>query len=582
MDFRGLKFQYVEYAKDYEGNRGRFAKLSDVEKYIWANKQNNEELWKTIYSYCDIHNLDISFAPYYFESDIEDFETNRKVVLFAVNYLSVQYDIPLDAFKFKFTNKSIWVEVIPSVMGIRPSFHLNEIYKEITLYLNSIIYQSLGIANAFDTNVYSPRQFTRVVGSYLPQSNRYVIELTYYELANYSYSKILNMAKHRKKVIYPPNEDFNESEDAKNLFNKYKQLVYRKNNSCREFTYTSDVSKERACIASMKKNGVDVGNRNLALFYASIDKRNKGIRKEDWESEAYLFMQNFDRHKIDSMSQVKATIKSAYKDKYIFSCRKIQENMPEHCHCENCPYAECKHENVLIIHRKQIGALLKSNTTAQTYKDLLYFHYYKNTFAFTNLNKLNKIKDLKKIGIITAENEINPVYQTGSYIKIPFEFINHLEDFKSEIILYMAMLYCSYNGATLNPKMKLQHYANKTGKSLRTIQRQFKELKEKQFVSEDNKIFFVPRTEKENTLVEILDCDYQDALTAETTTDEIDVAEENIPQTANHNDRKNDARPVYILLPYISVASCSDKRDTFINYDSRWSIANYTNKMAVP
>jgi hypothetical protein len=582
LDFRGRKFQYVEYARGYEGNRGKFIKLSDIEKYIWTNQYNNEELWKTIFSYCDINNLDVSFAPYYFESDIKDFETNRKVVLYAVNFLNIQYDIPLDAFKFKFTNKSIWVEIIPSVMGIRPSYYLNEIFKEITIYLNDIICKNLGIANAFDTNVYSPRQFTRVAGSYLPQSNRYVIELTYYELANYSYSKILNRAKRRKKVIYPPNDDFNESEEAKNLFNKYKQLVYKRNNSYRGFTYTSDLSKERACIASMKKNGVEVGNRNLALFYASIDKRNKGIRKENWESEAYLFMQNFDKYKIDSLSQVRATIKSAYKDKYVFSCRKIRENMPEHCHCENCPYAGSKQGNVLIIHRKQIEALLTSNATAQTYKDLFYFHYYKNTFTTANLNKLKKLTELKKVGIITDGNEINSVYQTGSYIKIPFEFINHLDDFKSEIILYATMLYCSYNGATLNSKMKLQHYANKIGKSLRTIQRHFKELKEKHFVSEDNKIFFIPQTRENNKLVEILDYDYQDVLIAEITTDMANTEKEDVPYVINSNDRKEGKREVYILLPYIGVISYQNKRNLFIDYDYRWNIANYTNKMAVP
>ena len=52
--------------------------------------------------------------------------------------------------------------------------------------------------------------------------------------------------------------------------------------------------------------------------------------------------------------------------------------MPEHCKCENCPYATSKQENVLIIHRIQIETLLKSNATAQVYKDLFYFHYYKS------------------------------------------------------------------------------------------------------------------------------------------------------------------------------------------------------------
>lgn len=577
LDFRGLKFQIVEYAKGYEGNRGRYTKLSDIEKYVWTNQYDNEELWKTIFSYCDIHNLEVSFGPYYFESDIKDFETNRKVVLYAVNYLNVQYDIPIDAFKFKFTNKSIWVEVIPSVMGIRPSYYLNEIFKEITVYLNNLIYQNLGIANAFDINVYSPRQLTRVTGSYLPKSKRYVIELTYYQLTNCSYSEILKMAKRKRKLIYPPNSDFYESEEAKNLFNKYKKLVYMRNNSYRGFFYKNNTVKERACIVSMKENGVEVGNRNLALFYASIDKRNKGIRKEDWEAEAYLFMQNFDKYKIDSLSQIRATIKSAYKGKYAFSCRKIRENMPEHCKCENCPYATSKQENVLIIHRIQIETLLKSNATAQVYKDLFYFHYYKSILAVDEINKLKKIKELKKIGIISNKNEINPEYQSGSYIKVPFEFINYLETFKSEIILYTTMMYCSYNGIILNPKMKLQHYADKIGKSLRTIQRYFRELKENLFISKDNKILFVPTIEENNKIVEIVNSDCENVLIAE-----IATKEKSIYKEGSQNKKDSKKAVIYILLPYIDILSQQYKDNIFLDYDYRWRIVNNTNKMAVP
>jgi len=581
LDFKGKKFQYVEFARGHEGNRGKFTKLGDAERYVWTNQYNDEEVWRTIYSYCDIHNLNISFGPYYFESDIVDFETNRKVVLYAVNFLNVQYDIPFDAFKFKYTNKSIWVEIIPSVMGIRPSYYLNEIFKEITLYLNNIIYKNLNIANAFDTNVYSPRQFSRVAGSYLPKSNRYVIELTYYELVTYSYLRILNTAQHKKKVIYPPNNDFNESEEAKLLFDKYKKIIYKKNNSSHDFFYTSDTSKERTCLLSMEERGVDTGNRNLALFYASIDKRNKDVRKEDWESTAYLFMRNFSRDKIDSLSQIKATVKSAYKDKYAFSCRKIQENMPEHCNCKNCPYAGNKQKNVLIIHRKQIKALLESNASTQMYKDLFLFHYYQNTFNNIKLNQLKKLKDLKKIGIVTNKNEINPVYQTGSYIKVPFEFINYLNTFKSELILYTTMLYCSCDGVTLNPRMKLQHYATKMGKSLRTIQRQFKELKEKYLVNELNAISFVPQIKEDNELIEILDSESKDVLATNIATDEIDTEREEISKISTNN-KKIERGEIYLLLPYVDAVSYKKNKKTFRNYDYREKITGYANKMAIP
>lgn len=587
MDFTGKKFQYTEYAKGYEGNRGKFAKLSDVEKYVWTNQYENEELWRTMYSYCDIEHLEVSFGPYYFESDIADFETNRKVVLYAVNFLNVEYDIPLDAFKFKFTNKSIWVEVIPSVMGIKPSYYLNEIFKEITLYLNKTIYQFLGVANAFDTNVYSPRQFSRVVGSYLPESNRYVIELTYHELSTFPYSKILNMAKYRKKVTYPPNSDFNESRAAKHLFEQYRQFVYEKNrkNNNYGFSYISDNSKERLCIRSMEQNGVEAGNRNVALFYASIDKRDKGVTKEDWEQEVSYFMRNFEKSKIDSLSQIRATVKSAYKEKYAFSCRKIRENMPEHCHCEHCPFAKYKMENAIIIYRKQIEVLLKANANVQLYKDLFLFHYFQHIVEPSKCKNLKKLKELKDLGLLIHDNEINPVYQTGSYIKIPLEFMTYLDVFKSEFILYVIMLYCSFNGTTLNPKMNLHHYANKLGKSVRTIQRQFKTLKEKYWIDEStNRVSFVPNVKEESELTDIATSTSEEMLDEnirESIIEEEEAADPILP-VSKTNCKKKECKRIYIFIPYVDLHVSKMKKRSFLDKDYRKQIAIYGLQSTVP
>lgn len=560
MDFRGKKFQFVEYAKGWEGNRGQFAKLSDVEKYVWTKNYKKEELWKSMYSYCDINNLDISFGAYYFESDIEDFEINRKVVLYAVNYLHVQYDIPIEAFKFKFTNRSIWVEVIPSVMGISPSYNLNEIFKEITLHLNKVIYNALGIRNALDTNVYSPRQFSRVVGSFLPKSNRYVIELTYNELCSCSYKQIINMARYPRKVTYPPNNDFYESKEAKELFEHYKQIVQRKNRK-RYINYSnSDIHQERLCLLSMEENGVEEGKRNIALFYASIDKRDKGIERKDWEKEIPFFMRNFERRKIDTYAKIKATVKSAYKNKYIFSCKKIREYLPEHCYCEKCPYNKHinKENNVFIIYRKQIEVLIKNKATVQLYKDLFLLQYYNNFQQKEKYLELKKYKELKNIGIITSDGKINPTYTTGSYIEIPVDFIKRIDEFKSEFILYVIMLYSSINNKTLNPKMKTVHYANKIGKSERTIQRYFKILKEQGWIDENKRIILTEKVSDKNK-EEILEISFKS-----------NKYERNYP--FSYNGKKD------IVVPFLSYK----KVIKYPYLDKRNKIVECTHKMAIP
>lgn len=139
------------------------------------------------------------------------------------------------------------------------------------------------------------------------------------------------------------------------------------------------------------------------------------------------------------------------------------------------------------------------------------------------------------------------------------------------------MMYCSYNGITLNPKMKLQHYADKIGKSLRTIQRYFKELKENLFISKDNKILFVPTIEENNKIVEIVNSDCENVLIAE-----IATKEKSIYKEGSQNKKDSKKAVIYILLPYIDILSQQYKDNIFLDYDYRWRIANNTNKMAVP
>ena len=112
---------------------------------------------------------------------------------------------------------------------------------------------------------------------------------------------------------------------------------------------------------------------------------------------------------------------------------------------------------------------------------------------------------------------------------------------------------------------------------MRTIQRYFKELKENLFISEDNKIFFIPQTKEDNELVEILDYDYQDVLIAE-----IATKEKSIYKEGSQNKKDSKKAVIYILLPYIDILSQQYKDNIFLDYDYRWRITNNTNKMAVP
>ncbi|QUH22039.1 primase C-terminal domain-containing protein [Alkaliphilus sp. B6464] len=485
MDFRNKKFEYVEIAEDFESNRNKFTKLSLAEKLTWSGDYK-KQAWRTIYSYCDIKNTEVSYGGYYFESDIEDFELNRQIILHAVYHLNAEYNIPFNAFKFKLTNKSIWVELIPSVMGISPSYRLNEIFREITIRLNKVIKNRFNVKEPLDTKVYNIRQLTRLTGSYLPKSKRYVIELDLYELESMSQIELFSKAKYKKKVTYPQNDDFNISNEAFNLFKECKSIVEQryKNKKQNLFINPSDNKCIKTCINNMEEIGVGEGTRNYAIFYTSIHFRDSGFTQDECLNRILKFIKNFDRNNIDRLSQIKATVKSAYKSKYKFSCKKVNEMFEDYCACTKCPYNKNIKDDVFIIYRRQIAVLIENNSPKSLYIALfkfMYDYYHKNNIDI----KDSLIKKLIKLGLlVVSENIVKPNYINGSFLQIPNDFVNIIDSLNSEIILLSSILYSSQKGIVLNPRMNTESYAKKIGKTTRTIQRYFKALKERGLIND--------------------------------------------------------------------------------------------------
>lgn len=478
-NFKGKKFKYVEFVKGYLGNRGNFSTLSEVEKYIWNNDVDKTEIWKSIYSYYDINNREVSYAPFYFESDIENFETNRKVILYMVNYLHYVLEIPLEAFKFKLSKKSIWVEITPQVFDITPTHNLNLIFKSMIIELNKIVVNGLGIINPLDLSVYKDRQLTRLLGSYLKGSKRYVIDITYNELLTYSKKDLFRMAKYKRKLTYPSNNDFFKCELAKDFFNRHKRIIQQKSNKDNPFIINKDY--ERVCVNNIEKEGVEKGFRNIALFYSSINAKEKNISKENWLNYIFAFMRNFNKEDIDSYSQIKATINSAYNKNYKFSCNTIKTFIDTSI-CENCKFKNLCNSNSVKIYKNQLKAI--SNESYSTVR--LFFKSLNNKkLTNTEQKKINDL-DLKNYNLLK-----------GSYITIPFSTLDKIENLNSEILLFIRYLISSNNNLTINPRKKLNSYANDLNKSLRTIQRFHQTLEKKELVSK-NKLLLVENIDKKS------------------------------------------------------------------------------------
>lgn len=498
MDFKGKSFKYVEFVKKFEGNRGTFVEIKEVESYIWRKENLNkkEEIWKSIYSYFDINNREYSYAPFYFESDIPNFDLNRKVILFLVDYLMNEYDIPLEAFKFKLTNRSIWVEVVPQIFGIKPCKHLNKVYKLMARDFNDVIKKRFNISNALDLNVYNERQLTRISGSYLKRTKRYVIELKYIELVNYEYKHLINLAKNRRKYTYLPNNEFIERDNAKLLFQKYKNKV----NNIKSEIETIEFKELRPCIKKLEKEGVEEGYRNNAIFYAAINMREMGMSKDEIYNRIMEFISNFDKTNIDSISKIKATINSAIKKRYKFSCKNMKLNFEDVCDkCETCKY-NIKQSNNIIVYKNQLDILIKNNVSKT-----VILGFYKYLLDIKNENKTSidrriiyKLRELE----ILKNNTLNKELMVGPYIKFNKETINSICNLGAEVILYTQLLISSYNNEFINPQLDLKSYSIKMNKSLRSIQRMFKDIKDKGLI--DNSKFIYSNNKELNNIIKLI------------------------------------------------------------------------------
>lgn len=471
VNFKGKKFEYVEIAEDIEGFRNNFIKLSDAEKLTW-NYKYKKQAWRSIYTYPEADFTEYSFAGYYFESDITDFELNRKIILSAVGHLNVNYEIPFEAFKFKFTNKSIWVEIAPSVMGIKPTKNLSETFRGMTLSLNKTLSKIFGVSNPLDINVYSPRQLVRLTGSFLPKTSRYVIDLNYWEIGSLTYKEIIGLSYKKRKITHFGNCEFLPIPEAVDFYKKHTQGEQQKT----EKPLFEIVTEKKQCIENFKELGVSQGQRNNALFYTAIQLKNEGLDSEACFNALYDLNLSFDQHKVDGLSKIKATVRSVYKSDYRFSCRKMREVFPDHCSCDHCPHFREIDEKVFKIYKNQLLFLFNTKSKKAGFKALL-----KKSYGKTPLTEKESAL-LKKMPLTK-----------GSFHLFPSEGFEKIYNMDSEIILFFKMIKSSPNGHSVNPKMTVKHYANHLETSERSIQRYMSLLETSGFISH-GEIVFAPKS----------------------------------------------------------------------------------------
>jgi len=481
VNFKGKKFEYVEIAEEVEGFRNNFIKLSDAEKLTW-NFLYKKQAWRSIYTFPEKEFTEFSFAGYYFESDILDFELNRKVILTAVGHLNAFYEIPFEAFKFKFTNKSIWVEIAPSVMGIQPTKNLNETFRGMTVSLNKIISKVFSIANPLDINVYSPRQLVRLTGSYLPKTSRYVIDLNYWEITNMSYQEIIQLSYKKRKVTHFGNNEFSAVPEAESFYRSHVQGIKKK----KETPLFEVVTEKKNCIENFKTLGVTQGQRNNALFYSAIQLKNEGFDSETCLNALSELNRSFDQNKIDGASKIRATVNSVYKSDYQFSCRKMKEVFPDHCNCDNCPHNKKVEENVFKIYKNQLLFLFNKGSKKIGFKALL-----KKSYGKTALTDKEEAA-LKGLPLTK-----------GTFHLIPSEGYDDIYGLDSEIILFFEILKSSPNGQILNPKMTTKHYAKRLKLTQRSVQRYFNLLELGGFIKH-GEINFAPNKLKKPGVVEVV------------------------------------------------------------------------------
>lgn len=317
--------KYLEMGHSYPYfNRNYFIEKEDIDNF--STEHNNEGIYRSAYYYNTNDKEEIKdsylFSDFYMDFDNEENpELAKEDLLYVIwrMHYKLSYNLPIEAFRIYFSGKKGFHLIIPhQYLGIEPRKDLDNVFRWIAAGLQEEVPNE-----TIDMVVYERRRLWRLENSKHIDTKLFKIPIEYKELVNLSLEKIKELAKKPRKLIYPePTFSVSANKIYLKEIKELEESVTREKER-----YKNYVPKEKVFdldnlpdyITQLLEEGPVVGFRNetaaaLTSFYLQVG------YNEDETLEAIM---NWNNNSLPK-NEVKATVHSVFKNKFIYSKKRFQ------------------------------------------------------------------------------------------------------------------------------------------------------------------------------------------------------------------------------------------------------------------
>lgn len=441
---------YLEQATHHPSNRGTFKQSKEVIQFPFKKNNRLKEVWRSMFLYDTPNPNEESrlYGDFYLEMDKGTFAEKKSMVLDIVEFLRSRYNIPNTFLNFFLTNRSLWISVPAKVFAAKKMKKLNQVYRYMAEEIQNFL-KSKGYQDGLDLSIYKWNGLIHSLGSFLPNSSRWVSKFYLNDLEESNTIEELSQAKF---------DNFSTYEDVQVVTKASKWFTQ----SCISLFSSKKAQKKttkNTCYEPMKelaKRGTLEQNRNLHIYSYALYLKENGYSLD----ESIVHIQDTFKDSYVQTRECLRTISSAFRGNKHYSYSFVKSFCDADL-LENVVAQETIYTKTFIVPRLFIEWLQKVKANQHIYKLLLNIIHAqqieRKPFMYDLkgekhksliLSYFQKIQDTGIIryvlenNVITAELTFQErsVYQ--SHIVLPVEFL-HSKFFKKsgrEFILYIELM----------------------------------------------------------------------------------------------------------------------------------------------
>lgn len=522
------KFQFMEIALNNPQNRNHFVSSQEAISTAFEPINKFKEVWRSMFVYQTEQpkESDAMFGNFYIESDQKDFQTNKNIILSAIQYLREKYEISNLEIELFFTNKSIWLMVPAKVFAAYGSRQLNKVYKKMAEEINDHLVYTKKFDNPLDLSIYKWNGLMHALGSFLPKENRWVKKFNVSDLED------AETVSQLMKVEMENFDLFNEITPKEKAMNWYKEKrieTLYPNASTSKDTLETSFACSRKCMSNMEELGFPSENRNTHLFSYALHLKEKGF---DYDMAVAHIQKTFESDYV-MLPEAKRTVESAIKGSKRFSCDFAKGFLEDkYLDCSSCVRENNKDQvkkTTIIVPRDFIEDLQNVNAHYDCYKHLMFLlekqQVERDTYTYSlkglkhKTVVIDRIKKLEEAGIATVtvhSNEVvcqlvhKPLDTYKSHIVVPTrilkkkDFLEMGEELKVLLELWRSSLQKGKNN-TIFFNVNIKKMAAKLGKTLSYTKKLINLLQRKRLIFSNRVFAFLSKTELKEKIKEFVE-----------------------------------------------------------------------------